>query len=257
MRIQRENAASNMDALEKHANGQAQKQIFRVIGDAIEKDREMDDTLLEHKNLAEFLRAEIKEAKDALQEIEARKAEVAGTADEKERLLAFEKEGEFYHGIVEQNQRRMEEELSIVRGLKQARLSLERQPMQEAQEQADKIRDAASNEIIGMIMEDAKNHIDEVQKEKEEEAKKAQQSKEEKEEQIEAIKQKTEEMKAQAETRDRKPNESDGNMTDLLTDEILEISQGKTEVQQEIENIINKMNLIEEDLKGAAVDQTV
>ena len=59
MRIQRENAASNMDALEKHANGQAQKQIFRVIGDALEKDREMDETLLEHKNLAESLRAEI------------------------------------------------------------------------------------------------------------------------------------------------------------------------------------------------------
>ena len=42
--------------------------------------------------------------------------------------------------------------------------------------------------------------------------------------------------------------------TDILTDQMLEISHGDTEVQKELEDIVNKMNLIAEDLKGAAVD---
>ena len=40
-------------------------------------------------------------------------------------------------------------------------------------------------------------------------------------------------------------------------DEMLDLAKTQEEVQQEVENIMNKMSLVAEDIKGAVVDTSV
>ncbi len=101
----------------------------------------------------------------------------------------------------------------------------------DAEKQADSIMEEASKEILGMLIDEAKEHIDE-----------------------EAEKQ---EEKAKAEKEKQKENEE-------LTEDILEgvsenasMASDVSAVQQEIKDMMNKMKLIEDDIKGVAVDKSV
>ena len=42
----------------------------------------------------------------------------------------------------------------------------------------------------------------------------------------------------------------------MPTEEMLTFDKMQTDVKQEVQNILNKMKLIQEDIKGAAVDTT-
>ena len=42
-----------------------------------------------------------------------------------------------------------------------------------------------------------------------------------------------------------------------LTEQTLQLDGVKTDIQEEIKDIVNKMKLLEEDIKGAVVDTTV
>ena len=117
--------------------------------------------------------------------------------------------------------------------------------MLDAEEQAEDIMDAATKEIMGMLVDEAKEHIDDEFEEKIEDAKEKAEKKEELEERVE---------KARDEKKEK----------EKITEEILEgaadVSKNTTELdnaQQEIKDMMSKMKLIEEDIKGAAVDKTL
>ena len=110
---------------------------------------------------------------------------------------------------------------------------------------AEEIREAASQEIIGMLMDEAKDHIDEEMEEMKEAAEKKEEKEEEQEEKLEKIKEK------------RKEQEE-------LTEDILEVTQQLTDmsstqldIQDELKEMMQKMKLLEEDIKGAAVDNKI
>jgi seryl-tRNA synthetase len=103
--------------------------------------------------------------------------------------------------------------------------------------------DSASKEILGMLFDEGKDHIDEEQKKQEEQAEALKEKKEEQEELIEKRKEDREEAEE-------------------LTEEIIQGTDdvsGKTlsEVQQELKEILDKMKLIDEDIKGAQVDEVL
>ena len=132
-------------------------------------------------------------------------------------------------------------ENAIIRGTKLERLK--HAPMVKAQKEADAIQDAASKEIIGMIMEEAKDSIDEETKENQEKAEKLEEIQEEKEAFIEKQKEKREETEELLEN--------------IPMEELVHMGQLKDEIKQEIKNIVSEMKLVAEDIKGALVDESV
>lgn len=139
--------------------------------------------------------------------------------------------------------------------------------MVNAQKKADEVMDAAGKEILGMLVEEAKDHVDEELEEPREEAKEEAEEKAEEEEKIEEREEKQEELEAQVDAAQvrseeqeelrREAQERSREEADLL-ETMMEAGMGNvgnvSDIQSEIKNMLHKMKLLEEDLKGSTVD---
>lgn len=143
--------------------------------------------------------------------------------------------------VVDRNERQVLIENAVIRGTKLERLKYHH--MEDAQKQAEAIKQAAGQEIMGMLVEDAREHVDEEQEEREEKA--------------EEIKEKKEEQEELIEKRKEDRNELEELMEDMPVDEMINLAEKQEEIQQEVQNIMNKMALVEEDIKGVAIDTNV
>lgn len=110
--------------------------------------------------------------------------------------------------------------------------------MLKAKDAAQSILDAASDSIIGMLMEEAKKHVDEEMEKLVEAAKKEAEKKEELEKQIEAVKEKNEEQEE-------------------LVENIQESTSEQDKLKNEIDKILKEAELLEEEMKGILVDETL
>ena len=164
----------------------------------------------------------------------------AGLTEYQQRSMEMYEESRYYDDMKKAAQTGIEEESRALEAIRKA--LLKSQGMLKAQDRAEQIMEEASDRIVGMLMEEAKEHIDEEMEEKAEEAKKKAQEKEEAEERLENIKEEKEEKEAFTQQLT--------NVTEYMVD--LETSMG--DVQKEIKKITDEMKLLEEDLKGAAVD---
>lgn len=266
---------------------EAQKKAMKVVSDAWAGEREIDDDLALRREKIKQYREDMGKAKDELKEIENRRAQlrdsygVAEDSQEEQDLKLLEKEidskkpetgvqltkeeykrlaqikaeglseyqqrslelksgGEFYEKEVNEATEKIEAENAAIRGTELERLKS--QTMQKAEKSADEIMEAASDQIIGMLIEEAKDHIDEEMEEKKEAAEKAEEKKEEEEERIEE--------------RDEKKAEEEQFREQIKTStEMMIVSEDvMDDVQKEIKKIMDEMKLLEEDIKGAAVD---
>ncbi len=142
---------------------------------------------------------------------------------------------------------------------------LKSSPMVDATKAAEAIMEAANEEIIGMLMQEAKEHIDEKLEEVEEKAEEKAEEKEAEEEKLEdlreiralqeAVIEGTKEAIEEAEA-ERRRNEA----PDIPLDELMDIVKtgGQTEdVQKSLNEITYSMNLLEADLKGIEIDEEV
>lgn len=228
---------------------EAQKKALKVVGDVFDADRSLDADLEERRNHV----SELKDEKKALMD------EKAVMTSQKEDLeKAFENgelsedeyneqskymndlEKEWNHRYAENESTAMQEN-AIIRGTKQERLK--KAPMVNAQKEAEEIMDEARKDIIGMIQDEAKKHIDEENAEREEKAEEIKEEKEEQEELIEKRKERKEELEEIIE--------------DLPVTEMLTLEKLQSDVEQEVQKILNDMKLVAEDIKGAAVDKSV
>ena len=135
------------------------------------------------------------------------------------------------------------EESAVIRGVRLERLKSS--PMLDATKEADSIIEAADDEIMGMLIKEGKEHIDELHKEEEEKAKKKAEEEEKKEEQLEEIREDKKEQQERVEK----------NKTEALTEQVLDLDEVQTDVKAEVEDIVDKMNLVIEDIKGSVVDE--
>ncbi len=127
---------------------------------------------------------------------------------------------------------------SVAGSLKQGLLETSYKGISKAYKVADTIMEAASKEIIGMMWEDAKEHVDEEMQELVEAAKEKAEEKEEEEEKLEAVKEEKDEQKE-------------------LAEQIQESTADQERLQGEIDKILKDAELLEEDLKGLVVDGAV
>lgn len=148
--------------------------------------------------------------------------------------------GALYETEINEASREMQGENAAIKSIELERLK--KDPMVGAQKAKDEILEQASDQIVGMLMEEAKDKIDEEMEEKKDAAEEAEEKKEEEEERAE----KQDEKKAKEEQLRDQIKAS----TELMTksDELLD------DVQKEVKKILDEMKLLEEDLKGAAVD---
>lgn len=122
------------------------------------------------------------------------------------------------------------------------------QDMLKAQDAAGQILDAADQEILGMLYEEGKEHIEEEAEQEEEKAEKLAQEKEEKEERLEKQK---EQRKEQEEILDA-GEEADKMKLDVRAEKTTD-SQVE-EAQKSIQKILEENNMINEDIKGIEID---
>lgn len=139
------------------------------------------------------------------------------------------------------NNRKIEVENAVIRGVRHERLK--KSPMLKAQDQAQSILDAARDEIMGMVVDEAKDHIDGEQ--------------EERQEQAEVLKEKKEEQEKLLEERKEKEEEQEDIMEDMSVEQMADINKTQDEIRQEVQKIVDKMGLVAEDIKGAMVDANI
>lgn len=261
---------------------QAREKAMKVVTDAWAGDRKIDESLEERRNKIRELentmkesaaglkwaneeRAALREAhgltEDSQEEQDLRLLEKQAdrmvlTKEEQERLAEIQKAGgpteyqqhslelyktaSTYKEAFEKAKGEIHQESDAIKSTKQERLKHD--PMVKATRSADEIMDAARKEIVGMLYEEAKDHIDEEMEEKKEAADKKAEKEEEEEEKIEK-------RKDEKEKKEEFIEEISDKMTTILdADNIMD------DVQKEIKKIMDEMKLLDEDMKGAAVD---
>ena len=207
----------------------ARKQAYKIVGDTFASDRTLDVEQDARRERQQDIISEKRELKDlmaAYEDMPEEEMTEEMLAEKREAMQQYQKQLDALDTEMGNLQRALHD-------TEQGRL--EKSPMREAQEMADEILEAASKEIIGMAWAEAKDHIDEEQKKREEQAEKAAEKKEELEEKLEKAKEDREEAEE-------------------LTEAIKEATS-MDDVKREINEMLDKMKLIEEDIKGAKVDE--
>ena len=210
---------------------------------AIEEDsqEEKDLKLLEKEVRSRFPGSGVQLSKDEMDAIQ--KIKKNGLTEYQQRSLEMLSHEAPYVDKVYEADKEIKLENQIVRETKLERLKSH--TMEDAQKQAEEVLEAASEEAIGMLVDEAKEHIDEEAEEREEKA--------------EAEKEKQEEIEARIDAAKEKKKENE-ELTEDILEKVQEVSIGASDVsaaQQEIKDMMSKMKLIEEDIKGAAVDQNI
>ncbi len=223
------------------------KDIDREVSELREK-YEVDPESQEEKDLQFLVNAERAKAKSPDgkldEKIQERVDQLKGNLTEyQERALPLLLERDVHSDALREAKTDIRIENMTVRDMSVERLKTD--PMGEAWDSADAVMEAAGKEVMGMVVNDAMDHIDEELEEKREEAEKAEEEKEKLEERIDAAKEKKEEQEE-------------------LTEEILD-AVGKMSIkdldmsdpESEINKLMSKLKLIEYDVKGAVVDEEV
>ena len=269
---------------------EARKKAMKIVGDAFANELKMDDDLNARRERMKSLQKDMGDANRAISEIEDSRAALRDTygvdenSQEEQDLKLLEKGARAKmpgsgivmtydelkqmkeikaNGLSEYQERSLEMldyEASYVTTAYEAKqeimvenriisaTELERlksHAMTDAQKQADAVMDEASREIVGMLVEEAKDHIDEEAEKEKEKAKAEKEKEEELQERIDAVKEKKKEEEE---------------LTEEILDEVAKATSTMTDVnaaQQEIKDMMNKMKLIEDDIKGAAVDKSL
>lgn len=160
-------------------------------------------------------------------------------------------------------QYRMEDDIRDIRSIQLERLKSD--PMVEAQKNAASIMQAANKEIIGMVLQDGKEQVDEKAKEAKEEAEKKAEEKETQEELAEELQEKLEIQQAFIEgtkeaIEEVKQKQRQDDAPELELTEVLDMTShtDPTEgTKESLESIKNSMKLLEADLKGIQVDEQI
>ncbi len=231
---------------------EAQEKAMKIVGDAFAGELALDDSIAEMEENVAGTQKEMVAAKAELNKVQERKAELTARTDlteeeyQKEMLELKEAEKHFTGQIMDG--KKMEEgTIAAISSIKIERLKSS--PMVEATESAEAVMEAAGKEIVGMLMDEAKEHIDKETEKKQEAAEEKAAKEEELEERIEAMKAEKEEKEENA------APETD--YTAAVTRRMVKIAETGETVQKELQGIVNQLKLDLEDLKGAAVDEGV
>ena len=252
---------------------EAQQRAMKIVQDAWDADRQLDDEIKMREEESEKLRednqAELENLKDVNRRSEElREAFGVGKDSEEQqelermiqdrrsgkinlseeepteyqrRALALEDEAARYRSQLAANNGKILENSEINKAIRKERLKSH--TMVDAQAQAEDVMESLTDEIVGLVTEEAKEHLDEEQEKREEQAEKIEEKKEEQEE--------------IQEKRDEREKELEELIEEMPVEEMANLQQTMDEVKQQIQKVLNEANLAAEDVKGAKVDASV
>lgn len=278
----------------------AQKKAFKVVGETFASDRKLDGEFADRQSKVDHYRSVAKEAQENIRQFddmqEQLRQEYGVEADSQEQKdlellkryaqdpmgMSWEEWDQVNeirkNGLTEYQERAMEvesykkphlsslkdakkgiiEENAAIRAMTQERLK--KDPMVKASKESQKILESAGKEIVGMLTEEAIDHVDEKFEEEVEEAEERKEEEKAEQERLDEAKERREELEALAnpekaeQQTHRSESGSDVLAGDPVTESILKMDGLKSEVKQEISDMMTKMNLVAEDLKGIKVD---
>lgn len=250
----------------KSQSTQAQKQLNAISEEednlraqyGIEPDsqEQKDLELLKQYNRSKYGRGDSLSSEDQTRAMELEKQ---GLTEYQECALNLDRERYVHEDTLQEANNGVVQESATLRAVKLERLK--HHPVLDATKEAEGILEAANKEVIGMLIDEAKKHIDEKQAEEIEKAKEEKEEKEEEEKRLEEAKEHREEMEALADpekAKEKHKHESDDSgVNDVVTEQFLKIDQVKNDVQQEVADIVSQMKLVIEDVKGIKVDAQV
>ncbi|MBD5452978.1 MAG: hypothetical protein HDR30_01450 [Lachnospiraceae bacterium] len=196
------------------------------------------------------------------------KGEISSPTPYQQRAMEIMEKADFFQKNIDDAQIDLMSEDIAIRTVKIERLK--EHGMVDAQKEADEINEAASKEFVSALIGEAQDHIDEKIEEKKEEAK---EKAEEKEKQEEKIEEQRAEKELQQEQLDIKREES--HIAEETKSEQRKKAREQAELIEEagngdslsglstsdakiaIKEMLQKMKLLEEDLKGAALDAKI
>lgn len=255
---------------------EAQKKAIKVVGDAWDTDKEIDKSIQQRRDHYQEMLALKNEAQsqinDINNQIDALKKEYCITedmeykdwpADFKQAYAAFKTPmGELNKQIYEADIA-MKDDIADIRTITIERLKSN--PMLDAQKTADAIHAATDEEIIGMVMQEARENIEEKMEEAQEKAEEDAEKKEAEEEKLEDIKEtkvlqeamiaQTKEAVDKAEARREENDAPDIPLEDLM--KLAQVNSETDKAQKTLKDIKNSMSLLEADLTGIEVDTEV
>ena len=252
---------------------EAQQRALKIVGDAWNMDKEIDDEIRVREEESKVLREDNQEALENLKDVNQRMEElrdafgISSDSEEQQELeriiqkrksptvsleeeelteyqrraLALDDEAAFYRKQIAANNGKVLENSETVKAIRKERLKSH--TMVDAQKEAEEVMDAARDTAVGLVMEEAKEHLDEEQ--------------EKREEQAEAIEEKKKEQEEIQEKRDEREKELEELIKDMPVEEAASLDQTMEEVKQQIQKVLNEVNLAAEDIKGAKVDAMV
>lgn len=183
----------------------------------------------------------------------------------REQTAGIDKAEARYEMLKDDELRMVEAYNSEITGINLERLKFH--GMVDAQKKADKINKDASEDAVNTLIGEAQEHIEETHEEKWEEAKEAAEKKEEQEEKIEEQRQEKEEFQEQLEIKREENSEAEelrieqeknareqGEIIEGATENFGDSRAISSQTKAAIKDMLNKMKVLEEDLKGAEID---
>ncbi len=234
----------------------AMQDAMQFIKDQFKADGEIDDTIDACRTRSKESQESLKEAQEEISVLEEEKQKLLADCQEgSEEYKAIEKEYNERKEIWQEQKEAAQKDIAIqaatIRGIKQE--MLKHHGMDDAERAKEVVLEAAGKEIVGMLVEEAKDKIEEDIKEAVE---KGEEQKEEKEE-IEA---KLEEIQAQrkkkAQEADEVSDESHQNAkrTQVAMSALDDVNEKYKEIVENTEKIAAEQKLLLEELKGISVD---
>ena len=248
---------------------QAQKKAMKILQDTFSADKELDQGMEDMAARAAELQDQNLEYRKELDNIRATRAGLEKSYDgledgqENADLDVTCKELDEQEKLI---QSKIAGNESSIKGIRRSLgdMKIERlksNPMLKAQDQAEEIIDSANKEILGDLINEGKKHIEEKMAEEKEKAAERAEKKEEEEEKKEAKEKQEAEMEAWIEgTKEAASSDRDAVPSVKEFDEIASKTSdpnSKTKVEKEMEEILDGLKLLQDDLKGAAVDANI
>lgn len=229
----------------------AQEKAMKAVGDAFHGELKIDEGMEESRQRVKKLTEEQGQLRDGLETVEKREetleqAKENGEVSEEEYLQemdSLQQERKAQQQKLGRNDSEIQGENASIRGARMGRLSRKVNPMQKAQEQKDEIMDAARDQAVGMAVQEGMDRLDEEAEKREEQAEEIREEREEKAELLEEQKEKRKEQETILE--------------EMSPTEISDLTKSQEDVKKEVQDMLREMNLLSEDIKGAAVDESL
>lgn len=231
---------------------EAQEKAMKVVKGAFAGELKLDESVAKMKKSITKTQEEMVAAKAELNKVLEREAALAQNTDltdeeYEQEIFAIEEAKDYFSGIIADGKGLENKTMQALEEIKIERAKSA--PMVEATENAEKILEAAGEDIIGMLREDAKEHIDAENEKKQEEAEEKAEKEKELEERIKA-------KKAEKEEREE-DTAPEVDYMEAATKQIVKLSENGETVQKELQHIVDRLKLDLEDLKGTTVDAGV